>query len=330
MKILYLSCHSVLEYDEVKILTELGHDVFSMGSYVNPASPHDIKRPGIDSRYFDHLVSVSMQCSKENLHQELVDWADAIIVMHRPDWILNNWDKIKSKRVIWRTIGQSVPDIESQMFLPHTQGMQIVRYSPEEANITNYAGCDAVIRFYKDMNEFGNWNGNTVKAITLCQSIDRRGLFCRYDIVKQLFDGLPGVIYGPENEGIQYGAGQLSYDDLKKTFRDNRVFVYTGTYPASYTLGFVEAMMTGIPIVAIGVELADIKLFPNMRTYEVHKIIKNGENGFCSDDVSYLKEQIIKLLADQQFARNIGEAGRKTAISLFDKELVKSQWRSFL
>ena len=34
MKILYLSCHSILEYDEVKLLTGMGHYVFSPGAYV--------------------------------------------------------------------------------------------------------------------------------------------------------------------------------------------------------------------------------------------------------------------------------------------------------
>ena len=38
-KILYLSCHEVLEYDEVSLLLELGHEVFSPGAYVEPANP---------------------------------------------------------------------------------------------------------------------------------------------------------------------------------------------------------------------------------------------------------------------------------------------------
>jgi hypothetical protein len=36
MRLLYLSAHSVLEFDEVSLFRELGHYVFSPGAYVNP------------------------------------------------------------------------------------------------------------------------------------------------------------------------------------------------------------------------------------------------------------------------------------------------------
>src|SRR5436853_4240788 len=108
MRILYLSCHSILEYDEIKLFTELGHEVFSVhGSYGNPTSPMDPKRPALAASFSGHLRTVALQCSRENLHEALIDWADCIIVMHRADWILQNWMKVKHKPVIWRTIGQS-------------------------------------------------------------------------------------------------------------------------------------------------------------------------------------------------------------------------------
>ena len=48
MKILYLSCHSVLEYDEIRILSDLGYDVFSIGAYITPSIPHVDMRPSIN------------------------------------------------------------------------------------------------------------------------------------------------------------------------------------------------------------------------------------------------------------------------------------------
>ncbi|MFY0784083.1 hypothetical protein AB1K18_28080 [Peribacillus simplex] len=38
---------------------------------------------------------------------------------------------------------------------------------------------------------------------------------------------------------------------MKQEMRENRAFFYTGTRITSYTLGFIEAFMTGIPIVSI-------------------------------------------------------------------------------
>ena len=33
LKILYCSTHTILEFDEISLFTELGHEVFSMGAY---------------------------------------------------------------------------------------------------------------------------------------------------------------------------------------------------------------------------------------------------------------------------------------------------------
>lgn len=45
MKILYMSCHIVLEYDELRILNDLGYDVTVIGGYIDPKNPHVDTRP---------------------------------------------------------------------------------------------------------------------------------------------------------------------------------------------------------------------------------------------------------------------------------------------
>lgn len=329
MKILYLSCHSTLEYDETKLLTEMGHTVFSLaGSYMNPNSPVDTKRPGYPAEYQEHLVSVAQQCSKDNIHPELIDWADVIINMHIPEWLINNWDKIRHKRVIWRTIGQSTPAIESQLAMLRHGGMQIVRYSPHEKLTKHYIGEDAMIRFYKDENEFMGYNGNINRVITMSQSMKKRGAWCGYDTFIEATKGFDRLIYGPDNDGEANG-GMLGYEELKQAYRDNRVYFYTGTYPASYTLNFIEAMMTGIPVVAVGPYLSDLHIF-DMNYYEVPSIIRSGENGYISDNVGNIRTFIHELTTNHERARDIGQKGRQTAISLFGKEVIKKQWEAFL
>lgn len=331
MKILYLSCHSILEYQEVKLLTELGHDVFSVGgAYQNPEFPQDMKRPGFKGFYSDQLQSVALQCSKENLHPELIEWADVIIVMHRNDWILLNWEKMKHKVVIWRTIGQSVPDVEVSLSIPRMQGLKIIRYSPEEDNLGNFLGSDAMIRFYTDENELYGYTGEINKVITVAQSMMTRGKFCGYDIFNEATNNFARTVFGPNNENTGFSGGLLSYDELLVAYRKHRVYFYTGTYPASYTLNFIEAFTTGIPIVAIGRGLANLNIFPNTNVYEVDKFIQNGENGFISDNIHELRGYVEMLLNDHQKALEIGLRGRETAISFFSKEKIKEQWRMFL
>lgn len=330
MKILYLSCHSVLEYDEVKLLTELGHDVYSVqGSYSNPSNPVDVKRPSIWATYHQQLNGVAIQCSKENLHPELIDWADLIYVMHRPDWVLYNWSKMKHKKVVWRSIGQSTPTVESQLLVARLEGLKIVRYSPSEKNIKGYIGEDAMIRFYKDEDEFNNWNGDKEAVLNVTQSMRQRGKWCGYDIFKDATDGLPRSLYGPSNEGSEIEGRQLPYEELLKAYRDYRVYFYTGTYPASYTLNFIEALMTGIPVVAIGSQLANINEIDGAFQYEVPTIL-NGFNGYVADSIPELRAKVEKLLKDKEISKFVGDNGRKTAIKLFGKETIKEEWRKFL
>ena len=339
MKVLYLSCHSVLEWDEVLLLSELGHEVFSLhGAYQNGHG--DGKRPTLYEHVSKnlHLSDVAIQCSKENIHPEIIEWADVVLSMHNPKipdnepeqpWIVNNWYKMKQKRVIWRSIGQSTGAIERELQPYRNEGMQIVRYSPTERNLENYAGVDALIRFYKDENEYNNWNGDKPEIITFAQSMKSRGEFMFSGVWERIAKGFPAKVYGPGNEDMgEFNGGALDYDGQKKLYRDARVMLYTGTYPAAYTLTFIEAMMTGIPIVAIGPGLWNLGHFSD--TYEVPQLIQHGQNGFCHNDIKELKSCLQRLLDDKEYARKIGEAGRRTALAHFSKTIIKDQWRAFL
>src|SRR5258708_7885900 len=167
-KILYISCHSILEYDELTLLTELGHDVFSSGAYIKPQGHYMLPRPGIiGMAEHPELEKYATEYPKTNMPQELIDWADIIIVMHSPEVISDNWDKIKHKKVIWRTIGQSGSSVENTVRRMRYEGMKIVRMSPMEKNIIGYLGEDAIIRFYKDPEEWKDWNGKEKRAINL-------------------------------------------------------------------------------------------------------------------------------------------------------------------
>jgi hypothetical protein len=329
MRILYLSCHSILEYDELKLFTELGIDWFSLGSYVIPTKPVDPIRPPI--QYHPDQWLTEYAPARDNIPAEFLAKFDTIIVMHVPDWIEQNWDKFREKRVIWRTIGQSTPAIERRMFQYRTRGSQIVRYSPREANLEPNAGCDTIIRFYKDEREFGHWVGAGNEVITVAQDMKHRAEFCNFDAFVTITKGFNAKIYGPKNENAgELNGGFLTYDDMRQKMRDARVYIYTGTQPASYTLNLIEAMMTGAPIVAIGPRLANSLSRKNDINADLYEIIKNGVNGFWSDDINKLREYVEFLVKDVKAARRIGQMGRNTAIELFGKEVVKLKWKQFL
>lgn len=338
MKILYLSCHEILEYDELKMLSEIGHEIYSLGAYTHPGGEESRKRPPLPNLPYDpHFIELATRYNQDNIHPEMLEGIDAVIIMHVPDWIEKNWPTFKEfiqkgGRVIWRSIGQSIPHVERRLKQFRDEGMQIVRYSPKEETIQDYIGSDAMIRFGKDPNEYGEWEGSELEVINFTQSMLQRGQFCGWGTVKDVFKHFPNAkVYGPGNEPLgTLNGGLLSYEDQKKKIRNARAYLYAGTYPASYTLSFIEAWMTGIPIVAVGQRIGNGSDFGSQSTYEIHELITNGKDGFVSDTLQELRQSIQKLLGSESLAQRIGRAGREKAIEIFGIESVKEQWRKFL
>jgi glycosyltransferase involved in cell wall biosynthesis len=131
----------------------------------------------------------------------------------------------------------------------------------------------------------------------------------------------------PGSEDIG-GPGALTYDEMRGWLRRARVYLYTGTQPASYTLGLIEAMMTGIPIVSIGPSWMDV--FPyGPDLFEGHEIVECPRAG-AHDDPIDAETHVQRLLEDVDAARDSAERGRARAIELFGKDTIGAQWAAFL
>lgn len=331
-RIFYLSCHTVLEYDEVKLFTELGYDVFSHGGYLDPKGHITLPRPGIDGMtYYPELVSEVVQYPRTAIPRSFFDRFDIVIVMHTPELISQNWENMKHKRVIWRTIGQSTPRIE-QMLAPYrAQGLEVVRYSPKEQNLEGYIGSNALIRFYKDPDELKDWHGDDQKIVNFTQSLLGRRYFCHYDELIEAGNGLPFTIYGTGNEDLGgLNGGEVPYPIQKKIMQSSRAAFYAGTWPASYTLSFMEYWMTGTPVIAISKKLAQPDRFEHLEFYEVDELIDHGVNGFICDTHQEMNECARLLLEDHKLAQKISSAGRQKAIEVFGRLQISQQWDTFL
>lgn len=335
LKLLYLSCHSILEWDELTMFTEMGIECFSDGVYLDPAGHKSLPRPAVKGmQTHPDFEVLSRKFPKTHLPQEVIDWADVIMIMHTPEWVTENWDRIKHKTVIWRSIGQSTPHVENMIRRMRYEGLKIVRYSPAEKDIPDYLGEDAMIRFYKDPSEFCEWNGQTRQLINISQSLKARRDFCHYDPMMTIMEGFPATVFGSGNDDLgPLNGGEQPFELLKDHLRDNRAFVYGGTWPAPYTLSFIEAWMTGIPIIALGTELAEnIPAVPSnarLHYYEIPSLIVNGVDGFYADNYEQLRSFAHNLLEDFELAKRIGAAGRTHAIDIFGKDNIKKQWEEF-
>lgn len=331
MKILYLSHHSVLEFYEVSLFLEMGHDVFSAGAYSDPKGHKLLHRPGIEGApYYPEYERICREHPKTELPQDFIDEFELIICMHNPDVLIENWPRMKHKKVIFRSIGQNTPELERILKPLKDEGLKVVRYSPMEKNIPDYMGEDAMIRFYVDKEEFKDWNGNNKRVINFTQSLKDRGNNCYYNTILETMSGYDSKIFGPGNENLgNLNGGSVPFELQKGQLRDSRVFFYAGTWPAPYTLSFIEALMTGTPVVSISGQLSKIPSVPEWDFHEISSIINNGTSGFIAQTINEARGYIRQLLDNDDLSVKISEGGRKKAIELFGKGFIKSEWDNF-
>lgn len=326
-RILLLTAHSIAEHDDLRMFHEMGHEVMSIGAYLDPANPADDKRPALPQvppapkELTDLVVGDQIQL-KGHLPKEIIDWADVIIAHHFVyDWIGGQWARLKGKRVIWRTCGQTSPQLEQFMEYLRPEGLQIVRYSPKERfNGPWFAGEDAMIRFGKEPEEWYGWHGSDAVVGNITQDMVGRGDATGLDFYLAATQGLPAKPAGPNSEKLPGGIGTLEYEAMREYLRSIRCYLYTGTMPAPYTLGLIEAMITGVPVVSIGSEAWGL---PDL--FEASEIIGNGEN-----DPRKAAYRLRRYLNDQDFARSHGGMQRGHAIELFGMDTIREQWRRFL
>ena len=335
--------HSIEEYDQLRLLSGLGHNVASIGGYIDPRHPHDPKRPALDIDVVPEIKqAVDALGTNDNLGEAqswlppaVLDWADVIIYHHFLDRLFRQWGQIRQwqrakshRRVIWRTVGQSVENNERNAQTFHADGLEIVRYSPKERNIPGYAGENALIRFYKDPAEWGGWTGEQEVVLNISQHDHEphgRDVWLNWGFWEEATKGLPTAFGGPNSELIG-GLGTLSLDEMKAQLRSARCYLYTGTQPASYTLGLIEAMMTGIPVVSIGP--AHMTVFPyGPDLFEGHEIVRATDD---PNNPMWAYRNLKRLLDDIELAHMDGEDGRQRAIDLFGMDTIAAQWREFL
>jgi len=337
MKILYLPCHSVHEYDEVRMFHEMGHEIFSPGAYFNPQSD-EFLRPGIPGLVYDENVVKQYddigkvhpgKDQKDFLTKEFVDNFDTIIVMSLSRWVERNWDVIKHKNVILRTNGQSDEAYEEFVGKYRKQGnFKVVRYSPYERYFPNYGGEDAMIRFGKKLHEYPQWEGDNLQLSTLVQNMKGRSDACSWKIFLEVSKRINSKLYGMANEtaGDLWIGKTTSLSETLDMFKHTRAYFYGGTKPANYTLNFIEAICVGCPIVALGDKLGNL---PKQQTYEITNIIENGIDGFCGDSVDELVEYTQELFDNPTLAKTMSDGSRRIAETLFNEKEKKLEWNEF-
>ena len=321
--IVQLLSHSIEAHDMLRLYQSIGHEAFDIGGYIDPRNPHDPKRPALPQVTFypelkqavdDLDTPDNLRSAQERIPDKILEWADTIVAHHYLERVIGDWPRLRdwlrgdsNRRIIWRTVGQSVEGNELMMTPLRADGLERVAYSPKEANIPGYCGHDALIRFYKDPAEWNGWTGEWPGVINFTQHLRQRDPYTNWGFWEAATQGLRREALGPGSEAIG-GKGELSLEDMHKWLRHARCYLYTGTQPASYTLGLIEAMMTGIPVVSIGP--SHMQIFPyGPDLFEGHEIA-----GIGSDNPTEANTILRAYLNDPHLAAAEGAKGRARAI----------------
>lgn len=165
-----------------------------------------------------------------------------------------------------------------------------------------------------DVSEYGGYSGDDARVLRVGNMMRERNLMFDVDFQEQVVAGLPYLVVG-ENPGIPGSTPARSFEELLSRYRQLRCLFHVTreAYEDGYNLVMLEAMATGMPVVALA---------------NATSPLTDGVDGLVSYDPGVLRERIETLLRDQDLASEIGARGRETVARKFPIEAFVEKWRA--
>ena len=331
LKILYVSVHEVLEYDDLRLLTARGHQVLSLGAYHAPGQAYSFRPPRPE--FFSASLLASYH-EHGGLSVSFINSFDVIFVNHDMHWIHERLNQIDNALIVYRTIGQSNSALEHHLSELDDR-VKIVRYSNREAGLPGFAKTDAVIYFGKDLDLYSPWFGGK-GAITFHNDYVARneGSVPNVSQYEQICSETPVTLYGRGNNEISNWAGFVSFDEMNNLYRSCSCYLYTYTIAPSYTLSLMEAVLTGAPVVApsfafVAMQNDERRIGWNCKRYEVHNLLEDEEKTLLYDSIDEAKSFLVEANAGGVAIQKMSGRVRERARHIFDMDIIGSQWDDF-
>ena len=159
------------------------------------------------------------------------------------------------------------------------------------------------------------YRGDKARGIVVVNNIARRGRRLGGDVFAVAREQVPLDLVGMGAEEAG-GLGEVLHAQLPAFVADYRFFFNPIRY-TSLGLAVIEAMMLGVPVVALA-------------TTEMATVIENGRSGFADTNVDALIDHMRELLRNPALARALGEQGRQRAIERFNIGRFVADWNAAL
>jgi glycosyltransferase involved in cell wall biosynthesis len=157
------------------------------------------------------------------------------------------------------------------------------------------------------------YSGQLEKGVVVINHLYQRGRKLGADIFTEVSKRIPLDLVGMGTK--EYGGlGEILHPQLPGFIAKYRFFFNPIRY-TSLGLAVIEAMMTGIPVVALA-------------TTEYVTMIRNHETGFIHTDIDFLVQKMELLLANKEWAAKIGAEGKKYAEERFSLIRFTEEWKN--
>jgi hypothetical protein len=184
-------------------------------------------------------------------------------------------------------------------------------------NAWGYTNSNASFVEHGVDTDFWKPSSSVTKRQNLCLSVvndwPNRDWCCGFNLWRETVDGLPVMVVG-KSPGFSEPA--KSTEDLRNIYQHAKIFYNTSLHSPVPTV-MLEAMACGCAIVSTA-------------TCMIPEIIKNGENGFISNDPQELKKYLELLLSDDELAEKMGNNARKTIEERYNLNLFCESWNDLL
>jgi glycosyltransferase involved in cell wall biosynthesis len=155
------------------------------------------------------------------------------------------------------------------------------------------------------------YTGELERGLVVINNIASRGRRLGFDVFKKVKREIPLDLVGMGAEQAG-GLGEIRHAELSGFAARYRFFFNPIRY-TSLGLAVIEAMMVGLPVVALA-------------TTEMVTLIKDGLNGFIDTNVDTLVPRMQALLKDPDQARQLGKQAQTTAHERFNIGRFVADW----